>query len=72
MKHKPIHKPMWNAKVKCVDVLSIDRMGFKVGEIYEVIDSKLILPDGSKTYGDYNDIETINENFYAAFEEVET
>ena len=64
------HKPMWNAKVKCIDVLSIDRTGFKVGEIYEVIDNKLILPDGSKTYGDYNDIETINENFYATFEEV--
>ena len=66
------HKPKWNAKVKCVDVLSIDRTGFKVGEIYEVIGSKLILPDGSKSCGDYFDIDTINENFYATFEEVET
>ena len=63
-------KPKWNTKVKCVEVLGIDRTGFEVGEIYEVIDSKLILPDGSKTYGDYNDIDTINENFYATFEEV--
>lgn len=61
---------MWNTKVKCVDVLRLDPTGFEVNKIYDVVDSKLILPDGSTSCGDYFDIDTINENFYATFEEV--
>lgn len=61
---------MWTAKVKCIDVLKLDNQGFEAGKIYDIIDGKFILPDGSKSYGDYLDIQTINENFYATFEEV--
>lgn len=62
---------MWNTKVKCKKVYSIiDNRGFCVGNTYNVVNGKLILPNGDESFGTYDCIETLNENFYAVFEEV--
>lgn len=64
---------MWNAKVKCKKVYStIDNRDFCVGYTYNVINGKLILPNGDASYGTYDCVEKLNENFYAVFEEVES
>lgn len=63
-------KPKWNTKVKCVEVLGIDRTGFEVGKIYDIINSHLVLPNGNESYGAYDCVEKLNECFYAVFEEV--
>ena len=63
---------MWNSKVKCKKVYSIlDTHKFVVGNTYDVINGKLILPNGNESYGTYDCIEKLNEGFYAIFEEVE-
>lgn len=63
---------MWNSKVKCKKVYStIDNRGFCIGHTYNVINGKLILPDGNESYGTYDCVEKLNEGFYAVFEEVE-
>ena len=63
---------MWNSKVKCKKVYQIlDNHKFIVGNTYNVINGKLILPDGSESYGTYDCVEKLNEGFYAVFEEVE-
>ena len=63
---------MWNSKVKCKKVYQIlDNHKFVVGNIYNVINGKLILPNGNESYGSYDCIEKLNEGFYAIFEEVE-
>ena len=67
----PKCKAEWNTKVKCVEVLGIDRTGFEVGKIYDIINSHLVLPNGNESYGTYDCVEQLNECFYAVFEEVE-
>ena len=66
----PKSKPKWNTKVKCVEVLGIDRTGFEAGKTYDIINSHLVLPNGNKSYGAYDCVEKLNECFYAVFEEV--
>ena len=64
---------MWNSKVKCKKVYQIlDNHKFVVGNTYNVINGKLILPDGNESYGTYDCIEKLNEACYAVFEEVES
>ena len=63
---------MWNSKVKCKKVYQIlDTHKFFVGNTYDVINGKLILPNGNESYGTYDCVEKLNEGFYAIFEEVE-
>ena len=63
---------MWNTKVKCKKVYkNLDVHNFKVGDYYEVINGRLILPNGEESYRVYDTIEQLNECFYAVFEEVE-
>ena len=63
---------MWNAKVKCKKVWStIDTRGFEVDKIYNVVNGKLILPNGEESCLDFDCIEKLNESFYATFEEVD-
>ena len=62
---------MMNTKIKCTHVyFLLDTRGFKQGEIYEVKDGRLILPNGSKSHMVFDCIEQINEAFYAYFKEV--
>ena len=64
---------MWNSKVKCKKVYQIlDNHKFIVGNAYNVINGKLILPDGNESYGTYDCVEKLNKGFYAVFEEVES
>ena len=63
---------MWNSKVKCKKVYkNLDVHNFEVGNYYEVINGRLILPNGEGSYRVYDAIEQLNECFYAVFEEVE-
>lgn len=63
---------MWNTKVKCIKVYkNIDSHWFCVGNTYNVINGKLILPNGDESFGTYDCVEKLNECFYAVFEEVE-
>ena len=63
---------MWSAKVKCKKVFkNIDSHKFCVGDTYNVVNGKLIFPNGDESCGDYDCIEKLNECFYAVFEEVE-
>ena len=63
---------MWNSKVNCKKFKQIlDTHKFFVGHTYNVINGKLILPDGNESYGTYDCVEKLNEGFYAVFEEVE-
>lgn len=63
---------MWNSKVKCKKVYQIlDNHKFVVGHTYDVINGKLILPNGNESYGTYDCVEKLNEGFYVVFEEVE-
>lgn len=63
---------MWNTKVKCKKVYkNIDSHKFCVGNTYNVINGRLILPNDDKSCGTYDCIEKLNECFYAVFEEVE-
>lgn len=48
----------------------LDTKGFVEGNTYDVINGKIILPDGSESNGTYDTIEHINECFYAVFKEV--
>ena len=64
---------MRNYKVTCKKEHQIlDNHKFVVGHTYNVINGKLILPDGNESYGTYDCIEKLNEGFYAVFEEVES
>ena len=63
---------MWDTKVKCKKVFkNIDSHKFCVGDTYNVVNGKLIFPNGDKSCGDYDCIEKLNECFYAVFEVVE-
>ena len=63
---------MWNSKVKCKKVYeNLDVHSFEVGDYYEVINGRLILPNREESYRVYDTIEQLNECFYAVFEEVE-
>ena len=60
-----------NTKIKCKRVwCKLDNHGFREGSIYDVINGKVILPDGSESNGTYDSVEKINDCFYAIFEEV--
>ena len=60
-----------NGKIRCVKVWdNLDSNGFVEGNTYDIINGKLILPNGSKSINTYYNIEHINECFYAIFEEV--
>ena len=61
-----------NGKIRCVKVWEmLDSKGFIEGNTYDVINGKLILPNGNKSYDTYDCVEKLNEGFYAVFEEVE-
>ena len=63
---------MWNTKIKCKKVYkNLDVHNFEVGDDYEVINGRLILPNGEESCRVYDTIEHLNECFYAVFEEVE-
>ena len=52
---------MWNSKVKCIKTYkNIDNHKFVVGHTYNVINGKLILPDGNESYGTYDCVEKLN------------
>lgn len=58
-------------KIKCIQVYSlVDTKGFKQGDVYDVINGKLILPDGNESRTTFDCIEQINESFYAYFKEI--
>lgn len=60
-----------NGKIRCIKVwCKIDTKGFVEGNVYDVINGKIILPDGSESDGIYENIDQINECFYALFKEV--
>lgn len=60
-----------NSKICCIKVWNnLDSNGFVEGNTYDVINGKLILPDGSKSINTYYTVEHINECFYAVFKEV--
>lgn len=60
---------MWNSKVKCKKVyVSLDNK-FNEGSTYDIIDGKLIFPNGNESCRTYRCIEELNECFYAVFEE---
>lgn len=62
---------MLNTKIKCTHVYAlVDTKGFEQGEIYEVKDGRLILPNGGKSHTVFDCIEQINEAFYAYFKEI--
>ena len=62
---------MLNTKIKCTHVYKlVDTKGFKSGEIYEIKDGRLILPNGSKSNIVFETVDQINESFYAYFKEV--
>lgn len=64
---------MWSAKVKCKKVyIRLDNHGFRAGNTYQIINGKLILPNGDESCGTYDCVEKLNECFYAVFEEVES
>ena len=51
-----------NGKIRCVKVWEmLDSKGFIEGNTYDVINGKIILPDGSESNGTYETIEHINE-----------
>ena len=60
-----------NGKIRCVKVWEmLDSKGFIEGNTYDVINGKIILPDGSESNGTYDTREHINECFYTVFKEV--
>lgn len=60
-----------NTKIKCVYVHKIfDDRGFEQGQIYNVVNGKLIFPDGKESYTTFTSVEQINETFYAYFQEI--
>lgn len=62
---------MLNTKIKCTHVYAlIDTKGFKTGEIYEIRNGRLILPNGGKSHTVFEDVEQVNESFYAYFKEI--
>lgn len=62
---------MLNTKIKCTHVYAlVDTKGFKQGDVYDIIDGKLILPNGNKSHTTFECIEQINESFYAYFKEI--
>lgn len=66
----------WNTLVKCVRTYpNIDKHcehihNFQEGHIYEIKNGYLIDGKGHKSIKQYNDIETLNDSFYAIFKEV--
>ena len=62
---------MLNTRIKCTYVwTAFDTRKFIKGEIYKVENGRLIFPDKSKSEKTFENIDDINQSFYAAFEEV--